>query len=129
MKIKDLLIYGTNLKVVDSTGIVMDVEGYDFNTNSVICERVSYKLSEVTPILKKLGDISKKDLDHIGTEYILDDGCSGKVLWRDKFDEFSPFVLEWPHKDINYLASKGYVVFNFIESGHAIDPDSNKITH
>ena len=39
MRIEDLLIYGTNLKVIDSTGILMDVEGYDFHTNSVIWRR------------------------------------------------------------------------------------------
>ena len=111
-------------------GVICEIEGIDFHfENTIIAERVNYKLSEIVPILRPLSDLKKdeyfdlymdlcEDMESVSCEYLVE-SLINKTKYAfnlrqlEKLEEF----MDKYHFDWKY---------NLIERGLAVDINTLK---
>lgn len=155
LEFKHLTPYGENLGLLDSTGVFMTLEGFDFSNKSVIAERINYKLTEVKPVLRSLSNLTE-DLGIISSLFnwyfkkdnMIDINLSSyynkekNYTWINykysvRYDNFSDTInggSQFNHNDIfalpymimEELLSKHYDVFGLIPEGLARDINTLK---
>lgn len=126
-------IYGYLMYGLDAwiDGVICEIEGVDFHfENTIIAERVNYKLTEVLPILRPISDVKKEEFYSLYLELyngILAEALGNSFLTaiEKKYD----YVLNIKdyHKleefmDKNHFDWK----YNLIERGLAIDINTLK---
>lgn len=82
------------------------IEGVDIDCNEVIAERTNYKPIQIKPILKKLEDITLKDVVHYSCE----------IMGYDR--ETEQEQMKWLQNDINQIKEFGMIQFASPDSIH-----------
>jgi hypothetical protein len=111
LELKHIILYSIGgLTLMADGEVECELEGFDFHErNTIIAERINYKLSEVKPILRTLESLTKDELDEFSVNFRM-------YYQRDDFDVNLMIV-----KDYNLALELNLDLFGLIESGLAID--------
>lgn len=105
------LPYGLYLMIYD---VVCEIEGVDLHRkDTIIAERVNYKLSEIKPILHPLSEIKRGELEK--------EGFSSHIDYLTHENKGSEWTLKAPFNMVQYLLSQHYDVYGLIPAGLAIN--------
>lgn len=80
------------------------IEGVDIDCNEVIAERTNYKPIQIKPILKKLEDITLKDVVHYSCD----------IMGYDR--ETEQEEMKWHQNDVNQIKEFGMIQFDTRDS-------------
>lgn len=114
LKLKYLVGYLPHKLNLMIDGVICEIEGFDLHReDTIIVERVNYKLSEIIPILKPLSRLTREELEKAGFCDHID-----YLTYENRGVEWT---LKAPYTHIEYLLSKHYDIYGLIPAGLAID--------